>query len=83
MRYTRIEIEGEGERFATLSRKRGSEFIRVEIVLPGATKTHEVQANDEDDRWSMAEGLQETLDGFRGTRGDVQEYVRAINRLAD
>jgi len=42
-----------------------------------------VAADDRDDQWSMAEGLQETLDGCRGTSSMVHDYFRELERFAD
>ena len=49
----------------------------------GGSRTHHVQADDENDQQSMAECLQQALDGFEGTRGDVAAYFRIIQMLAD
>ena len=90
MRITRIDIEGprnpkHGEHYATLTRKRGCEFIEVTILTPATPngRTHHVQADCRDDLWSMAECLQETLDGVRGTNSMIHDYYRQLELLAD
>jgi hypothetical protein len=93
MRITRIDIEGvrhprnaaDGEHYATITRKRGSEFIEVTILTPAIPngRTHHVQADCRDDLWSMAECLQETLDGVRGTNSMIHDYFRQLELLAD
>ncbi len=95
MRITRIELagtpkttlhdgsDGLARAFAAISRKAGDEHVTVELLIPGGQRTHHVQADDADDQWSMAECLQETLDGFTGTNTDVREYFRTIQMLAD
>ena len=70
--------------FATIRRPRGSEYIEVTIDWPsGRSRKHLVAADDRDDQFSMAEGLQETLDGCRGTNSMVHDYLREIERFAD
>ncbi len=95
MRITRIELAGSSKTtlhdgspglaraFAAIGRKAGDEHITVELLMPGADRTHHVQADDADDLWSMAECLQETLDGYRGTNSDIDEYYRELRRFAD
>ncbi|MCK4873624.1 MAG: hypothetical protein KAS72_12955 [Phycisphaerales bacterium] len=86
MRTTRIEIQGREGHYATISRlyePRPCRFIRVDILCPGLDRTHRVSADDRDDQWSMAECLQETLDGYRGTNGDIDEYFRTLQTFAD
>ena len=93
MRITRIDLAGQTDNFAILTRKTGSEFIDVELLLACdgeggrtegyGTRKHHVQADDPDDQWSMAEILQQALDGYEGTRGDVADYHRAVQMLAD
>ncbi|MEX2388793.1 MAG: hypothetical protein WD534_13020 [Phycisphaeraceae bacterium] len=46
-------------------------------------RTHHVQADCEDDLRSMAECLQEQLDGIRGTNSDIHDYFRELQRFAD
>lgn len=84
MRITRIDIEGaQAQHYATITRDLGSDFVHVEILTPTLERKHHVLADDRDDRWSMAECLQETLDGVRGSRFEINEYMQVIQRLAD
>ena len=70
--------------FATIRRAKGSETIEVTIDWPsGRSRKHLVAADDRDDQFSMAEGLQETLDGHNGTNSMVHDYLREIERFAD
>ena len=92
MRITSIEIAGtieEGKHlpraFARIGRKLGDDHITVEI-LTGAghgDRTLKVKADDSDDQWSMAECLQEAMDGYRGSNSDINDYFRTIQMLAD
>lgn len=85
MRTTRIDLEGHPGNYATITRRRGSDLIEVTIltpVLPNG-RTHHVQADCEEDLWSMAECLQEQLDGVRGTNSDIHDYLRELQRFAD
>ena len=93
MKITRIDLAGETDNFAILMRKTGSNYIDVEVLLActseeGRTegygsRKHHVLADDPDDQQSMAECLQQTLDGYEGTRGDVAVYCRTLQMLAD
>lgn len=96
MRITTIELAGtieEGKHlpraFARISRKLGDEYITVEyIAFSGAetneaTRAHKVRADDADDQWSAAEMLQWELDGHKGTNGDICDYFRLFEMLAD
>ena len=83
MRITRIEIEGAPGRYARLGRTGDSEFIEVEILCPDLEKTHHVRAANADDRWSMAECLQQTLDGHPGSTDMIHNYLRELERFAD
>lgn len=83
MRYNQIQIEGEAGNFATLTRKRGSEYIEVEIIKPTGTRKHMVQADDDGDIHSMADCLQHELDGYRGTNSERYDYRLVIERLSD
>lgn len=80
MRITRINVEGEAGRFANMTRKRGSEHIEVEILVPERPngRVHQVEASCEEDLASMANCLRHELRG--GGRAD---YLQALRRLAD
>ena len=90
MRITSMELAGtieQGQKlpraYARIRRNPGDGHIEVTIMMPGAEKTHIVDAASEDDLWSMAECLQEQLEGCRGTRSDTMDYFRALQRFAD
>jgi len=94
MRITSIELAGESKTtlgdgtpglpraFARIGRKPGDEYITVELLMPGSERTHQVQAGDSDDQWSMAEILQHALDGYEGTNSEIDDYYRAIQHFA-
>ena len=96
MRITSIELAGtieEGKHlpraFARIGRKPGDDYITIEYIAfskaeaDKATRVHKVQADDADDQWSAAEALQWELDGQPGTNGDICDYFRLIEMLAD
>ena len=85
MRITRIDIEGRPGHYAILSRKRGSDLIDVQILLPDLPggRVHHPQADCPDDLWSMAECLQHHLDGHEGDETAIHTYFRVIKQLAD
>ena len=68
---------------ARISREDGSDHITVEILSPGSERTHHVQADCEEDVWSMAECLQYQLDGHKGTNSMIHDYVRILQHFAD
>jgi len=69
--------------FARICRAGGDDHITVELLTPGNERSHEVQANDRDDQWSMAQILQHALDGYEGANSEIQDYMRIIEQLAD
>ena len=92
MRITSIQLAGEVDKgkgqklpraFARISREAGSDYITVEILGPGAEHTHNVQADCEEDVWSMAECLQYHLDGHKGTNSMIHDYFRLLQHFAD
>ena len=95
MRVTSIELAGTSDMklrdgspglpraFARISRKPGDGHITVELLAPGCERTHQVQADDADDQWSMAQILQHALDGHEGTNTDIDAYYRELRRFAD
>ena len=92
MRVTSIELAGEVEKgkgqklpraFARISREVNSDYITVEVLVPGHEHTHHVQADCEEDLWSMAECLQFQLDGHKGTNSMIHDYLRVLQRFAD
>ena len=95
MQITSIELAGTSDHklrngqpglpraFARISRKRGDEYITVELIVRGGDRTHHVLADDADDQHSMAEILQEALDGSKGTNSMIHDYFRLIQQFAD
>jgi len=88
MRITRIDLEGRapGSGYhAIMKRKRGSAYITATLLTPAMPngREHHVQADCEHDLWSLAECLQETLDGHRGTHSMIGDYYRELQRFAD
>lgn len=85
MRTTRIDLEGQTGHHAIITRKGGSDLIEVIILTPDQPdgRTHQVQADSDDDVWSMAECLQYRLDGCRGTNSMIHDYYRELQRFAD
>ena len=85
MRITRIDFEGEEDNYATAVRKRDSQHIKVTIITPGMPdgREHHVQADSEEDFFSMAECLQFELDGCRGTNSMIHDYYRELLKLGD
>lgn len=85
MRTTRIDLEGKTGHYATITRPVGSDTILVVILTPDLPegREHHVQADCEEDVWSMAECLQHQLDGVRGTNSMIHDYYRELQRFAD
>jgi len=95
MKITRIELAGVSNTklrngtpgmpaaFATINRKAGNNCIHIELLTPTGQRTHHVQADCDEDIRSMAECLQETLDGVRGTNGDIHGYYMILQYFAD
>ena len=86
MRYTRVDLEGRVNHYASMTRKRDSDTIEVEVLCPDVVeRTHYVQAGADcrEDQQSMAKGLQQMLDGYKGNEHAVSEYYDAVIRLAD
>ncbi len=90
MKITSIELAGSieaGKRlpraFAKVSRANDCEHIEVTIIRPGSERKHVVRANCQEDIRSMAECLQNQLDGCDGTDSEIEEYVRVLQHFAD
>ncbi len=69
--------------FARITRNPGEDCIAVELLLASGERTHRVQADSDDDIWSMADCLQSQLDGCKGTRGDIHGYYTILQYFAD
>ncbi len=85
MRITRIDFEGQPGNYATAVRKRDCDQIEVTILTPDKPngREHHVQADCEEDIVSMAECLQQHLDGHRGTNSMIHDYYRELLKLSD
>ncbi|HUT56489.1 MAG TPA: hypothetical protein VNA25_01290 [Phycisphaerae bacterium] len=91
MRIASIELAGsikEGEKlpraFAKITRTSDSEFIEVTVIpATGLNRKHMVRADCEEDLWSMAECLLDSLEGRTGPNSDIHDYFRELQRFAD
>ncbi len=95
MRITSIELAGTSKTtlrdggpgmpgaFARICRLQGDDHITVELLTPGSERSHEVQADDRDDQWSMAQILQHALDDYEGSNSEIEEYLRVLQYFAD
>ena len=96
MRITRIDFEGRheingqsGHRYATAQRRdgmhNGPDIIEVTILSPESPdgRKHYVNADCEEDIFSMAECLQFQLDGYTGSNSEINDYHRALLRLSN
>jgi len=95
MRITAIELAGSSRTtlrdgkpglaraFARISRRAGDGHITVDLLTHAGERTHQVQANNEDDLFSMAQILQHALDGYEGSNSEVHDYLRMLQYLAD
>lgn len=96
MRITRIDFEGRheingqaGHWYATAQRRdgmhNGPDIIEVTIFCPASPngRTHHVNADSEDDIFSMAECLQYQLTGYDGSNSEINDYLRDLLRLSN
>jgi hypothetical protein len=96
MRVTQIDFEGRheikgqsGHWYATAQRRdgmhNGPDTIEVTIIAPDMPdgRKHHVNADCQEDVWSMAECLQHHLDGYDGSNSEVQEYHLELLRLSN
>ena len=85
MRITRIDFEGRPGNYATAVRKQSSDHVEVTILAPDTPngQQHHILADCQEDLFSMAECLQERLEGHRGTNSDIHDYYRELMRLGD
>ena len=85
MRISKIEIEGSEGRYATISRRKQSRWIEVMILTPyqpDGTILRIAANAGEDELRNQARILQTTLDGVRGTNGDIDDYFNELLRFA-
>jgi hypothetical protein len=89
MRILTLELGGSTGRWAKINRidDQPVNYIRVELITPTEHprygQLHTVQADCESDIWSMAELLQQHLDGCRGTNSMIHDCYRELCRFAD
>jgi hypothetical protein len=93
MKTTRIDIEGRlgkatifrsgGEIIINASRRRGTPDKIIRRGISPAEDSWVVGTRDHAAQQGLAARLQQTLDGDRGTAGDVADYLRAIETFAD
>ena len=95
MRITSIEMAGSSRTtlrdgtpglpraFAKVARTTDSDYFEVTILRPGGERKHMIRADCEEDIRSMAECLQNQLDGYDGTNSEIEEYVRVLQYFAD
>ncbi len=89
MKITRIDFEGRDGRYATAQRKTDgknkTEMIVVTTMSPehAVGRDHFVNAECEDDIFSMAECIQMFLDGYEGTNSDIHDYYLELLRLSE
>ncbi len=69
--------------FSVISRAGGNETISVKLISCDGEVEHKVMADDEGDVFSMAECLQEVLDGCRGTNSMIHDYYRLLQHFMD
>jgi hypothetical protein len=80
MKVTRIEIEGrKGKAIIT----RPADEMIIQAVVGRKATVWRFYSRIHEDQVAMARRLQQTLDGYRGTAGDVADYLRVIQMLAD
>jgi len=82
MQITRIEMEGKNGHYAIASRKRGSETIEVEILLPDYHETFTIVANDDEARLEMGRRLCEKLKNLSNNNLLPYKYAMELQRLA-
>ena len=96
MRITRIDFEGRheikgqaGHWYATAQRRdgmhNGPDIVLVTIYAPDSPngREHHVDADCEEDLWSMAECLQHQLDGYAGTNSEINDYYLELLKLSN
>ena len=96
MRITRIDFEGRheingqaGHWYATAQRRdgmhNGPDIILVTIFAPQMPngREHHVDADCQEDLWSMAECLQHQLDGYTGSNSEINDYYLELLKLSN
>lgn len=89
MRISEIKLAGNNKDkavpdfSATISRAANDDYISITLHTTKGDIKHRVLANDQTDVFSMAECLQECLDGYPGTNSDIHEYYRLLEHFMD
>jgi hypothetical protein len=83
MRITTIEMEGRDGHYAIVSRKRDSETIEVEILLPDYHATHTVAANDKGEIDTIARVIQHKLEGSNTNETQLEDYCCRLLDMSD
>lgn len=91
MKIYEIKLAGEIDKktglplaFATIHRVPGADQITVTISRPdGNDRQHLVEANCPEDLFSMAQCLQERLDGCQGTNSMIYDYYRMLQNFTN
>jgi len=73
------------ECFATVHRVPDSDTLTVKFTTADGTgdREHLVEADNTEDVFSMAQCLQERLDGYKGTNSEIHDYYRMLNQFRD
>ena len=82
MRITRIEMEGRDGHYAIACRKRNSDIIEVEILLPDYNETFTIPAADDEARLRMGQTLRDKLEAPSNNNLLPYEYAMELQRLA-
>ena len=84
MRITHLTVES-AMGWANLARREGSGKTVIGIRGYGARGVFDLNVDTRDERSQQhaAARLQQDLDGYQGTAGDVADYLRAIQHFAD
>ena len=84
MKVKRIVIEGpRGTAEVTCDRPKAMRQIRIELHAGRTHNVWRVLANDNARQWRIADGLHQSLEGFRGTNTDIAEYARILEFFAE
>ncbi len=86
MWITRIDIEGNPGRYATITRRQNSDRIEVTILTPQWPdgKGHHIAADAGDEElWAHATNLQIILEEALGTNSDIRSYFTELQRFQD
>jgi len=81
MKMTRIEIEGKAGRAFV---KRNQDLIQADIEsLPEGHIVRNANPTNAQSCYLLAAILQNRCDGYQGTVGDIQDYLRVVQTFAD